>query len=169
MSPKWEIPSNLWQEPPADNVSASVVAQPTSVVAAPQGRDIKHYGVTETELLMFESNDGLADRTFQGFFGGIALTCTIVDWSQSGLSPFHHALVVLGAYFGWVLFAATGWRAHTNKNTQRKMLEIVRRQRANGNSGVSEPSPQPTEVTIRAVANKWRVSVATRMAPPRPD
>jgi hypothetical protein len=134
------FPTNVQAEPPLQGQLDTPV----------QDRSIPHFFISEVELAMLETGSGNSDRSVSGLALGAAIAFGIADRTVKNLSPYNHALFVVGFWVLLVLAAYSAFRALRARSLNKKTAAAVRQRKTS-----DSPSSDPPQQSIRQRLGKW--------------
>ncbi len=137
---------------PTGNIEVGSPQLQGQLDTAVQDRTIQHYYISEVELAMLEACSGNADRTYMGLALGAAIAFGIVDRTVKNLSPYNHAIFVVGFWAFMFLAVYSGRRAIKAYSLNRKIAADVRKRKTD--DSVNE-APAAADQTRRNRAWRW--------------
>jgi hypothetical protein len=108
-----------------------------------QDRNIRHYYITEPELIMLEAAPEGFERTWFGIAVGATVTSGLTDYSLSSqVSPFAHGVIITGFWGSLVMCVYFGWKAVRTRSVTRGIADRVRERPEEGEERPTSPPRQ---------------------------
>lgn len=118
-----------------------------------QDREIPHYFIAEVELRMLETGSGNSDRTISGLAFGAAIAFGVVDRTVKDLSPYNHALFVMGFWAFMLVAFYSAYRALRARAVNRSIAADVRKRKTDSTSSFITGTDD--SVTMRQKIGRW--------------